>query len=108
MAVAAVGVAAEMGVAVPDQLSLLAWDDSALCRLANPTVSAMSLDVQAMGMQVADCLLNLLAGGPVTAYMAPDPPSAGSPVDVPEPPSRRRCLRSLRRRTCANASRVVG
>ena len=67
MAVAAVGVAAEMGVAVPDQLSLLAWDDSALCRLANPTISAMSLDVQAMGMQVADCLLNMLAGGPVTA-----------------------------------------
>lgn len=73
MAVAAVGVAAEMGVAVPDQLSLLAWDDSALCRLANPTISAMSLDVQAMGMQVADCLLNMLAGGPVTAYMAPLP-----------------------------------
>ncbi|WP_426594740.1 LacI family DNA-binding transcriptional regulator [Cellulomonas sp. McL0617] len=73
MAVSAVGVAAEMGVTVPDQLSLLAWDDSALCRLANPTVSAMSLDVQAMGMQVADCLLNMLAGGPVTAYMAPLP-----------------------------------
>ena len=70
MAAAGLGVGVEMGVAVPAQLSLLAWDDSALCRLANPTLSSMTLDVHGMGLQVADCMLNTLAGGPVTAHMA--------------------------------------
>lgn len=73
MAAAGLGVGVEMGVPVPERLSLLAWDDSALCRLTNPTLSSMTLDVHAMGMQVADCVLNRLAGGPVTAYMAPLP-----------------------------------
>jgi DNA-binding LacI/PurR family transcriptional regulator len=39
MAVAGLGVAAEMGIAVPDDLSLLAWDDSQLCRLTTCTGS---------------------------------------------------------------------
>jgi len=73
MAAAGLGVGVEMGVPVPARLSLMAWDDSALCRLANPTLSAMTLDVHGMGLQVADCLLNMLAGGPVTAHMAPLP-----------------------------------
>lgn len=73
MALAGLGVAQEMGVAVPDRLSILAWDDSALCRLANPPLSAMSLDVHAMGTQVADCVLNVLAGGPVASHTAPLP-----------------------------------
>ncbi|MDM8085047.1 substrate-binding domain-containing protein [Cellulomonas cellasea] len=73
MALAGLGVAQEMGVPVPDQLSILAWDDSALCRLAHPPLSAMSLDVYAMGAQAADCVLNLLAGGPVASHTAPLP-----------------------------------
>jgi DNA-binding LacI/PurR family transcriptional regulator len=73
MALAGLGVATEMGIPVPERLSVLAWDDSALCRLARPSLSAMSIDVHAMGMQVADCVLNLLAGGPVTSHMAPLP-----------------------------------
>ncbi|MGV8976616.1 MAG: LacI family DNA-binding transcriptional regulator [Cellulomonas sp.] len=70
MALAGLGVAAEMGIAVPSGVSLLAWDDSALCRLSHPTLSAMTLDVHAMGQQVGACVLNRLAGGPVTAYQA--------------------------------------
>ncbi len=73
MALAGLGVAAELGVPVPARLSLLAWDDSALCRLAHPPLSAMSLDVHAMGVQVGDCVLNVLAGGPVASYAAPVP-----------------------------------
>ncbi|GGQ26075.1 hypothetical protein GCM10010279_37440 [Streptomyces mutabilis] len=45
MAVAGLGVAAEMGISVPDDLSLLAWDDSQLCRLTHPTLSAMHFAV---------------------------------------------------------------
>lgn len=71
MALAALAVATEMGISVPAQLSLLAWDDSALCRLSNPTLSAMTLDVHGMGQQVGMCVLNTFADGPVRAYQAP-------------------------------------
>jgi len=71
MALSALAVAAEMGIDVPGRLSLLAWDDSALCRLSNPPLSAMTLDVHGMGQQVGTCVLNTLADGPVRAYMAP-------------------------------------
>lgn len=89
MAAAGLGVGVEMGVPVPARLSLMAWDDSALCRLANPTLSAMTLDVHAMGLQVADCLLNMLAGGPVTAHMAPLPRLSvrGSTARAPRDPA---------------------
>ncbi len=73
MAVAGLGVAHELGLGVPKDVSLLAWDDSALCRLAHPPLSAMSLDVHAMGVQVADSVLNLLASGHPTASTAPLP-----------------------------------
>jgi len=88
MAAAGLGVGVEMGVPVPARLSLMAWDDSALCRLANPTLSAMTLDVHGMGLQVADCLLNMLAGGPVTAHMAPLPrlSARGSTARAPQEP----------------------
>ncbi|WP_318241290.1 LacI family DNA-binding transcriptional regulator [Cellulomonas avistercoris] len=73
MALAGLGVAHEMGLAVPGDVSLLAWDDSAMCRLAHPPLSAMSLDVHAMGVQVADAVLNLLASGRPTTSTAPLP-----------------------------------
>ncbi|MFI6941973.1 LacI family DNA-binding transcriptional regulator [Streptomyces sp. NPDC050418] len=62
MAVAGLGVAAEMGVSVPDELSLLAWDDSQLCRLTHPALSAMSHDVHGFGAEVARELFTVIAG----------------------------------------------
>lgn len=73
MAVAALGAADELGLTVPRDVSLLAWDDSPLCRLAHPALSAMSLDVHAMGVQVADAVLDLLASGRPTTSTAPLP-----------------------------------
>ncbi|WP_243738269.1 LacI family DNA-binding transcriptional regulator [Cellulomonas shaoxiangyii] len=73
MAVAGLGVAHELGLSVPEDVALLAWDDSALCRLSHPPLSAMSLDVHAMGVQVADSVLNLLASGRPTSSIAPLP-----------------------------------
>ena len=70
---AGLGVTSELGVPAPEKLSLLAWDESALCQVAHTVLSALSIDVHAMGMQVADCVLNLLAGGPVTSHGAPLP-----------------------------------
>ncbi|MYW66866.1 substrate-binding domain-containing protein [Streptomyces sp. SID8379] len=68
MAVAGLGVAAEMGIRVPDELSLLAWDDSQLCRLTHPTLSAMSHDVHGFGADVARVLFDVIAGRPVTPH----------------------------------------
>ena len=61
MAVAGLGVATEMGVDVPSQLSIVAWDDSALCRLVRPSLTAISRDVAGHGRQVARMLGRLLA-----------------------------------------------
>ncbi|MEU6733363.1 LacI family DNA-binding transcriptional regulator [Streptomyces physcomitrii] len=62
MAVAGLSVASEMGLRVPQDLSLLAWDDSQLCTLTHPTLSAMSHDVHTFGADVARSLFALLAG----------------------------------------------
>jgi DNA-binding LacI/PurR family transcriptional regulator len=62
MAVAGLSVAAEMGVAVPDRLSIVAWDDSVLCQLVHPPLTAVSLDIAAYGANVACRLLDLVAG----------------------------------------------
>lgn len=71
MALAGLGVVTELGQSVPGDVSVLAWDDSTLCRLSNPQVSAVTLDVHAMGNQAADAVLNTLAGGPVNTYLVP-------------------------------------
>ncbi|MGW0863399.1 LacI family DNA-binding transcriptional regulator [Streptomyces sp. NPDC002611] len=62
MAVAGLSVAAEMGLRVPDDVSLLAWDDSQLCRLTHPTLSAMSHDVHGFGAEVARTLFGVITG----------------------------------------------
>jgi len=62
MAVAGLSVAQEMGVRVPDDVSLLAWDDSQLCRLTHPTLSAMSHDVHGFGAEVARTLFGVILG----------------------------------------------
>ncbi|MEU2583674.1 substrate-binding domain-containing protein [Streptomyces avermitilis] len=57
-AVAGLSVAAEMGLSVPGDVSLLARDDSQLCRLTHPTLSAiaMSHDVYGFGAEAARTL----------------------------------------------------
>jgi DNA-binding LacI/PurR family transcriptional regulator len=65
MAVAGLGVAAELGIAVPGELSLLAWDDSALCEITHPPLSAMHRDVQALGATATALLLRLIDEGEV-------------------------------------------
>ncbi|WP_435053464.1 LacI family DNA-binding transcriptional regulator [Kitasatospora phosalacinea] len=77
MAVAAVAVAEELGLRVPQDVSLVAWDDSDLCRITRPQLSALSHDPFAVGEEVARCLLELIDEG-----RAPSRP-AGTPVLVP-------------------------
>ncbi|THV28608.1 LacI family DNA-binding transcriptional regulator [Glycomyces paridis] len=57
MAVAGLGVAHELGVAVPEELSIVAWDDSPLCRLTHPTLTSLTRDITAYGSRCAELLL---------------------------------------------------
>ncbi|MFJ9928061.1 LacI family DNA-binding transcriptional regulator [Streptomyces misionensis] len=87
MAVAGLGVAAEMGVSVPDDLSLLAWDDSQLCRLTHPTLSAMSHDVHAFGAEVARVLFDVVAGQDVVSRPVATPQLVPRASTAPPPRS---------------------
>ena len=60
MAVAALGVARELGISVPDDLSVVAGDDSALCALVHPELTALSRDIAAYGSNAARTLLAVI------------------------------------------------
>ncbi|WP_243710355.1 substrate-binding domain-containing protein [Micromonospora sp. KC213] len=50
------------GRRVPDQVSLLAFADSALCELAVPPLSAMSIDAHEHGVSLGRAVLDVLTG----------------------------------------------
>lgn len=62
MAVAGLAVAQEMGIPVPSELSIVAWDDSPLCKLVHPALTAVSRDVSRYGAHAAHQLLAAIAG----------------------------------------------
>ncbi|MBT2404292.1 MULTISPECIES: LacI family DNA-binding transcriptional regulator [unclassified Streptomyces] len=64
MAVAGIAVATELAIPVPDRLSIVAWDDSALCRVTHPRLTALVRDTAGFGRLAAEELLAVLAGGP--------------------------------------------
>ncbi|MFJ1584163.1 substrate-binding domain-containing protein [Streptomyces sp. NPDC088197] len=86
MAVAGLSVAAEMGLAVPRDVSLLAWDDSQLCQLTPLKLSAMSHDVFGFGAEVARRLLTVLKGG--TPATGPVATPVLTPRESTAPPAR--------------------
>jgi DNA-binding LacI/PurR family transcriptional regulator len=71
MAVAAGADLVRAGVQVPGQVSLLATDDSALCELAVPPLSAMSIDVHDHGVAIGRAVQEVLAGAPRRAHLGP-------------------------------------
>ena len=73
MAVAGAAAAREMGISVPAELSVVAWDDSALCLLARPHLTAVSRDIAAFGAQAGRSLLDLVQGREVTDSRQAEP-----------------------------------
>ncbi|GAA3726517.1 DNA-binding LacI/PurR family transcriptional regulator [Spinactinospora alkalitolerans] len=88
MAVSALGVAREMGFAVPGDLSIVAWDDSPLCRMMRPPLTAVSRDVEAHGEQAVRVLRDALAGA--VPHDAATPPAVMVPRASTGPPPARR------------------
>lgn len=68
MAVAGCSMVTELGYRVPDDVSIVAWDDSVLCEHTLPTLTALSHDVVARGRQVARRLFEVIDGAPPRAY----------------------------------------
>ncbi|GAA1073540.1 LacI family DNA-binding transcriptional regulator [Kitasatospora arboriphila] len=61
-AVAGLSVAQEMGLQVPRDLSIVAWDDSPLVQVVRPALTALTRDIHAYGAHAARTLLALIAG----------------------------------------------
>lgn len=62
MAVAGLAVAAEVGLSVPADLSIVAWDDSEICQVVHPPLTALSRDIPAYGTHAARLLLDAING----------------------------------------------
>jgi DNA-binding LacI/PurR family transcriptional regulator len=73
MAVSGLSAAQGMGLQVPAQLSVVAWDDSPLCALVNPPLTALTRDVAASGAHAAR-LLSQLADGETVGNIEVAPP----------------------------------
>ncbi|TFC65026.1 LacI family DNA-binding transcriptional regulator [Cryobacterium sp. TMT2-4] len=85
MALGALDSAQDLGISVPGALSLLAWDDSAQCQLSEPSLSAVSHDVQVIGMLAGQGLLEEIVS--VSGQSIASPPvvvvareSTGAPI----------------------------
>ncbi|WP_160050857.1 MULTISPECIES: LacI family DNA-binding transcriptional regulator [unclassified Nocardiopsis] len=88
MAVAGLDAARGLGVPVPERLSLVAWDDSTLCRLATPALTTLSVDVYRYGVSVAESALECADGRAVrerwspTAHLVPRGSTGPAPADA--------------------------
>ncbi|MDT0442170.1 LacI family DNA-binding transcriptional regulator [Streptomyces johnsoniae] len=85
MAVSGLTAAQGLGLAVPGDVSIVAWDDSALCGLVHPSLTALSRDIAAYGAHAARRLRQAAGGGPVADLQdkAPSLTLRGSTGPVP-------------------------
>jgi DNA-binding LacI/PurR family transcriptional regulator len=87
MATAGLGVAQRMGIGVPDRVSIVSWEDSALCELTNPGLTALRRDIPAVGSAAARMLRELAAGGHPENFEEAPPVlqvrASSGPVGVP-------------------------
>ncbi|MBV9383109.1 MAG: LacI family DNA-binding transcriptional regulator [Streptosporangiaceae bacterium] len=99
MAVSGLSAAQRMGVDVPAGLSIVAWDDSLLCELVHPAITALHRDIAAVGAEAARRLDQAAAGVPVGNFQETPPvltvrdstgpaPGGGSPPSARARPPR--------------------
>jgi DNA-binding LacI/PurR family transcriptional regulator len=67
MAVAGLSCATRLGFSVPADVSIVSWDDSALCELTNPALTAMGRDIAWIGSTAARMLRSLVSGEQVAS-----------------------------------------
>lgn len=80
MATAVVTTATDLGVRVPTDLSVIAWDDSVLCQVGRPPLTAMDHGLIGKARLATDLLYDLIAGGrSSTASRRSAPSSSAGP-----------------------------
>jgi DNA-binding LacI/PurR family transcriptional regulator len=62
LAVTGMGVAHQMGFSVPDDVSIIAWDDSLMCGVVHPPLTAVTRDIPAYGAAATKLLLATIEG----------------------------------------------
>jgi DNA-binding LacI/PurR family transcriptional regulator len=62
LAVTGLGVAQHMGFSVPDDLSIVGWDDSLISQVVHPPLTAVTRDIQAYGTVATRHLLAAIEG----------------------------------------------
>ena len=62
LAVTGLGVAHEMGFAVPDEVSIVSWDDSLISQVVHPPLTAVTRDIEAYGALASRTLLAVVDG----------------------------------------------
>ena len=95
LAVTGLGVAQQMGFSVPDDVSIVGWDDSLISQVVHPPLTAITRDIQAFGVAAARHLLAAVEGVPATEVETmrgeltprgstgrPAPRTASEPVDT--------------------------
>ncbi|AWB85452.1 LacI family DNA-binding transcriptional regulator [Mycetocola zhujimingii] len=73
MALAGLETVTSLGLSVPGDVAILAWDDSVHCQLASPPISALMHDLVAYGADTARVLLDVLNGVPEPSRVAEQP-----------------------------------
>ena len=62
LAVTGLGVAQQMGLAVPDDVSIIGWDDSLISQVVHPPLTAITRDIEAYGSAATRHLLAAIDG----------------------------------------------
>lgn len=97
MAVAGLSAAQEMGVDVPGELSVASFDDSLICGIVRPSLTACARDVVGYGAQAARALLSLVEEEPLPPYVVEPPRLVVRASTAPPPAPASRARRGARR-----------
>jgi LacI family repressor for deo operon, udp, cdd, tsx, nupC, and nupG len=73
LAIGAIAAARELALSVPDGVSVVGFDDSALAAFATPALTSVRVDYTEFGAAAAGALLAAIAGEPMPDY-SPSPP----------------------------------
>lgn len=95
MAIAGMGVARNLGLRVPDELSVAGFDDSPLAPHVHPSLTTVATDTLGWGRAAATALLDLVEGNTVADVELPEAQlvvrgSTAPPLAPPRPGGRRR------------------
>ena len=100
LAVTGLGVAQHMGFSVPEDLSIVGWDDSLISQVVHPPLTAITRDIQAYGVAATKHLLAAIDGRPIANFetrrgeLTPRGSTGRAPATAGEPSSARSAARA--------------